>query len=42
MLEQFPFRILGFHSDNELNARTIFKFRHTAGFNSPERRALAA
>jgi hypothetical protein len=25
MLEQFPFRIRGFHSDNVLNARTIFE-----------------
>jgi putative transposase len=28
--------------DNELNARTIFPRRHTAGFNSPERRASTA
>jgi hypothetical protein len=30
------------HLDNELNARTIFPRRHTAGFNSPERRASTA
>lgn len=42
LLEQFPFTIRGFHSDNELNARTILTLRHTAGFNSPERRAARA
>jgi len=28
--------------DNELNARAIFPLRHSAGFNSPERRAATA
>lgn len=34
LLEQFPFRIRGFHSDNVLNARSIFEFERSAALHT--------